>query len=119
LLQLIEESKLCFQFSHEPHIEVITLKLIPSTHYFLTSIQLQYTFFLCYSQTVHLLLSRLTDGAARIYSYHRGRDLNSHQQACNTLWDLNLGPLNQLSYRDRGIYMKLNILCVKTNIKQK
>ena len=32
----------------------------------------------------------------------RGRDSNSHQQACTTFWDLNSGPLFQVSYRDCG-----------------
>ena len=75
-------------------------------------LRLSHYAFFATSQTVRLLLSCLTDGAARIFSYHLmprlGRDSNSRQQACTTLWDLNSGPLYQLSYCDRGKRLKLS-----------
>ena len=65
---------------------------------------------LCYktifatSQAVHLFLSRLTDGTVKTFfltTLCHDWDSNSRQQACTTLWDLNSGPVYQLSYRDR------------------
>ena len=57
--------------------------------------------FFCYFPD--LLLSRLKDGAARIFptTLCHGWDWNSRQQACTALWDLNSGPRYQLNYRDR------------------
>ena len=73
-------------------------------------VNLNIFFLLATSQTVHLLLSRLSDGAARIFptTLCRGWNSNSRQQVWITLWDLNSGLRNQLSYRNRGYYFILS-----------
>ena len=63
--------------------------LLPTSISTFKAMTFSYFFFAFFatSQTVHLLLSRLTDGAARIFfptTLCRSWDSNSRQQACTT-----------------------------------